>query len=216
VERLVGGGLPSPRNLRTTYREVNDEFMLERFDPVVDISPLIGRLTHDQRILELMRMVLEDDNPLLFKDKLILKPPGMSGYAVHQDQAWWQLCPGTDVATAFIALDEAPLRSGCLALYPGAYQTLIAGSEFRNLHSDEVDELGPPYMLAMEPGDVVAFNAMVPHGSGTNESVGSRAAIALSFSASRWGSLYEAQRCQYLAMKRSELTTEEWLRMYLR
>ncbi len=190
--------------------------MLERLDPVVDVAPAIARLTRDQRILELMRIVLEDDSPLLFKDKLILKPPGMSGYAVHQDQAWWQLCPGTAVATAFIALDEASVTSGCLALYPGSHQALIARDEFRNLHSDEVKALGPPDLLVMEPGDIVAFNAMVPHGSATNESAGPRAAVALSFSASRWGSLYEAQRSQYLAMKRSEVTSEEWARMYFR
>ena len=190
--------------------------MLERFDPVVDVAPPIARLASDRRILDLICTVLEDDSPLQFKDKLILKPPGMSGYAVHQDQAWWQLCPGTAVATAFIALDEASTTSGCLALYPGSHQALIAGGEFRNLHSDEVKELGPPDMLAMEPGDIVAFDAMVPHGSGTNESAGPRTAIALSFSASRWGSLYEAQRSQYLAMKRSEVTSEEWARMYFR
>ncbi|TMV52818.1 hypothetical protein FE783_01055 [Paenibacillus mesophilus] len=59
---------------------------MEKFDPLVDISPVFAALVWDESILSPLRDIYLDE-PLLFKDKLIFKLPGMSGYTMHQDGA---------------------------------------------------------------------------------------------------------------------------------
>ncbi len=63
--------------------------VVERIDPVIDVSALFNDVLQDNRILEPLRQMFGED-PVLFKDKLIFKVPGMRGYEMHQDYAWWQ------------------------------------------------------------------------------------------------------------------------------
>jgi hypothetical protein len=54
------------------------------FDPVIDPSPLSASTARDPRLLALVS-VLYGEPACLFKDKLIFKSPGTSGYRLHQD-----------------------------------------------------------------------------------------------------------------------------------
>ena len=49
------------------------------------------------------------DEPSLFKDKLILRPPGTEGYGLHQDYAYygWTGVPADQILAVQIAIDDA-------------------------------------------------------------------------------------------------------------
>src|SRR5688500_14937765 len=77
-----------PRNLRTHVMG-SEVRARDRIDPVVDVSPVFASLVADPRLVAPVWELLGDE-PSLFKDKLILKPPGARGYDCHQDFAYWQ------------------------------------------------------------------------------------------------------------------------------
>ena len=66
--------------------------VLDRLDPIIDLSPVIHQLTQDPRIIDAAGAAI-GEAALLFKDKAIMKPPGAFGYGIHQDFTNWQELP---------------------------------------------------------------------------------------------------------------------------
>src|SRR5690606_30581438 len=89
---LAADDLTDPNNIRSGHRTINGELRVEKLDPVHDVSPVLAALVADERILSPVRDIFNDE-PKLFKDKLIFKLPGQTGYAMHQDASWWQGFP---------------------------------------------------------------------------------------------------------------------------
>src|SRR5262245_36228600 len=84
------------QNIRCRWQNHHEtaECRFDCFDPVIDIGPVCRRFAYDRRILEPLQAVY-DDEAFLFKDKLIFKPPGATGYALHQDYISWPEFPET-------------------------------------------------------------------------------------------------------------------------
>lgn len=177
--------LISPRNLRCRFMKHvdTDEELFETFDPVIDIAPVCARLAADPRVLDVLR-VIYDDEPCLFKDKLIFKYPGARGYGLHQDHPNWPGFPKSFV-TAVIAYDRFDGRNGGTEVFRRQHLkgTLSPGTEtYRELTFDEVDErAGVP--LDLDPGDVAIFGCYVPHRSLPNRSGSCRRGLFLSYNA---------------------------------
>ena len=205
--RLEQSTITENDGIRGLFRTVDEEqSLLERLDPIVDVSNVFAMLATDERLLGIVREVLADE-PLLMKDKLLFKPPRMSGYLPHQDQAWWQLCPADGVASVHVAIDDADVDSGCVEFFPTALDGLLTPrGEMRNLDENEVADLGlRSIAVRLAPGDVVVFSALVPHQSGPNRSSRPRRSVCFTYTAKRYGDLYATQRGQYLRMKHAEL-----------
>jgi ectoine hydroxylase-related dioxygenase (phytanoyl-CoA dioxygenase family) len=62
----------------------------------------------------------------LFRDVLFTKP-AKDGAVVryHQDIAFWDVSPPEAVVSAWIALDDAPMQSGCLEVVPSSHGNVI-------------------------------------------------------------------------------------------
>src|SRR5262249_38187026 len=87
AERLLARrDLIDSKNIRCRWQNhyQTGECRFDVFDPVIDLSPVMHRLANDTRILEIVGN-LYGEEACLFKDKLIFKPPGATGYALHQD-----------------------------------------------------------------------------------------------------------------------------------
>lgn len=141
-----------------------------------------------------------NDEPLLFKDKLIFKLPGTQGYTMHQDQAWWQLCPPDDILSVLIAIDGADAANGALELFSGYHhQLLTPKGELRNLDENEIAKIDSARgeLMETQPGDVVIFHSLTPHQSGVNASAKPRRSLYLSYSAARNGDLHDVYYEQY-------------------
>ena len=113
--------------------------------------------------------------PFAVQTMLYFKPPGARGQAVHQDQYYLRVQPGTCVA-AWMALDPCDEENGCLEVLPGSQEwpvlcTIPADTRvsFTDLTVPlpEDAELVP---VLMEPGDVLLFNGSLVHGSRPNRS----------------------------------------------
>ena len=140
------------------------------------------------------------DTPLLFKDKLIFKLPGMSGYTMHQDGAWWAGFPITEILTAMVAIDSAGAENGGLELFAGYHHELLSvPGELRNLTADEAGQVreADGSLVETEPGELLLFSARTPHRSGTNTGSRRPRQLYLTYSASRHGDLYAANYRRY-------------------
>ena len=96
--------------------------VLDRLDPIIDLSPLLKGLTEDPRLLDAVETAMGEP-ALLFKDKAIMKPPGAFGYGIHQDYSNWQELPVPPqfLLSALVALDSATAENGALKVYPGLH-----------------------------------------------------------------------------------------------
>lgn len=126
----------------------------------------------DRRIVEWLEALL-GPKPYATQTMVYYKPPGSRGQALHQDQFYLRVQPGTCMA-AWMALDRCDEANGCLQIVPGSGDLPVLCSVEANLNesfvSDTVQlpEGMKPVPVIMEPGDVLFFNGSVIHGSYPN------------------------------------------------
>ncbi|KAB8159485.1 phytanoyl-CoA dioxygenase family protein [Streptomyces sp. 3MP-14] len=136
------------------------------------ISRLALRWLLDARL----RVVLEGllgEEPLAAQSMFYFKPPGARGQALHQDNFYLRVEPGTCVA-AWIACDLIDRDNGGLEVVPGTHEMdLFCPEEADPTLSFVREYVPPPPGLAtvpvdMAPGDVLFFNGSLVHGSQPN------------------------------------------------
>lgn len=201
-ERLQGLELVSPNNKRTPFKSP-DIPLPEKIDPVIDISPLFSKLIEDERLLGVLRAIFADE-PLLFKDKLIYKLPGMNGYGMHQDWAWgWQhLAPADELLSVSFQIDGADAENGCIELFEGYHHALLTPpGEERNLTEKEQNshiDLARGEKMVTLPGDLLIFHSLTPHQSGKNTADYPRRSLYLTYNAKQSGNLRDAYYDHYV------------------
>src|SRR5438477_2753208 len=88
---------------------------------LVRFDPTFREIALNPKILELARGLL-GPRIKLFRDQMLLKPPGGQPKPVHQDQSYFRVHPEGAVATAWVALDNATLENGCMEYVPGSHR----------------------------------------------------------------------------------------------
>jgi len=203
-----------PYNLRVAYRMLDGKPMIEKYDPLVDISPVFAALAKDERILGPLRDVYQDE-PLLFKDKLIFKLPGNKGYTMHQDASYWHNFPYEGLISVMVGIDGADRENGGLELFPG-YHDRFRSKPLAQMSEEEIAEidLSKGVLVETEPGDVILFHSLVPHRSGTNVSDRTRRQLYLTYSPSKNGQLYHAHYQHYQRYVNRGRSPEEIAKYY--
>lgn len=181
-------------------RSLKSGTVLDRLDPVIDLSQSLKELTQDPRILKAAEAAIGED-VLLFKDKAIMKPPGAYGYGVHQDYTNWQELPVPPslLITALVAIDKGNAENGGLELYPGLHHDHYGSTETPNdifnpsagLVPDDRLHGTDPELVDVKPGDLLLFSSLTPHFSGPNRSDQKRRTLFLSYNAASYGDVYE-------------------------
>lgn len=200
-DRLLGmSDIIQERNLRVGFRsKSNGERYVEKIDPLVDISPVFQALARDERILSPLRSIYNDE-PTLFKDKLIFKMPGVTGYSMHQDASWWQGFPIESLISVMVAIDGADRSNGGLELFWGYHDRFLSTpGELRNMSAEEaahIDEARGE-LVETTPGDIILFHSLAPHRSGQNLSDRSRRQLYLTYNAAKHGDLHAAHYQHY-------------------
>jgi phytanoyl-CoA hydroxylase len=128
----------------------------------------------DPRIGAALRQLCGVD-PYAVQTMIYFKPAGARGQAMHQDQFYLRVQPGTCMA-AWMALDPCDEENGCMKVVPGTQNLPILCTERANTVESFTDTTVPippgkkivPVRLA--PGDVFFFNGSLIHGSGPNVS----------------------------------------------
>lgn len=129
----------------------------------------------DPRLRDALTDLLGEE-PIAGQTMLYFKPPGARGQALHQDQKYLRVSPGTCVA-AWLALDRCDDENGCLQVVPGTQNwPLICTTEpdLTQSFTNETTPLPPgyaPISVPMNAGDVLFFNGSIVHGSGPNRTL---------------------------------------------
>ncbi|RPE46281.1 ectoine hydroxylase-related dioxygenase (phytanoyl-CoA dioxygenase family) [Streptomyces sp. Ag109_O5-1] len=141
-----------------------------------EISALARRFLLDARL----RVILEalfGEEVLAAQSMFYFKPPGARGQALHQDNFYLRVEPGTCVA-AWVACEAIDRENGGLQVVPGTHRMdLFCPEESDAELSFAREYVAPPEGLAavpvdMGPGDVLFFNGSLVHGSQPNRSAG--------------------------------------------
>lgn len=113
--------------------------------------------------------------PYAVQTMLYFKPPGARGQALHQDQYYLRVQPGTCMA-AWLALDACDEQNGCMQVVPQSHTLpLLCSIEADTAQSfTDVTVPLPAGMttapMIMNAGDVLFFNGQLIHGSTPNTS----------------------------------------------
>ena len=186
--------LTRPESGRTRARgSLSGESVIDRLDPVCDVSLLFEQWAHGDALLDFAAALLGEPT-LLFKDKIIAKPPGTAGYGLHQDYMRWQgFTPEADEMVTFgVCLDHATRLSGAVEVYVGQHdQLLTPPGEVADPAPDAVDA-SRTQLVELGPGDVLAMHPLLPHRSDYNRSRRQRRMLYLTYAAARLGDLRPA------------------------
>jgi phytanoyl-CoA hydroxylase len=132
----------------------------------------------DPRIREWLTGLLGLE-PFGVQTMMYFKPAGARGQALHQDQKYLRVEPGTCVA-AWLALDDCTEENGCLQVVPGTQNFPMLCNIPSNSEESFTGDTVPipdgfsPVMVPMKAGDVLFFNGSLIHGSPPNRSQGFR------------------------------------------
>jgi phytanoyl-CoA hydroxylase len=113
--------------------------------------------------------------PFAVQTMLYFKPAGARGQALHQDNYYLRVQPGTCMA-AWLALDDCDEENGCMQVVPGSHDWPILcpiGADTTQSFTDvtvPLPEGTPVHPAIMKAGDVLFFNGSIVHGSFPNTS----------------------------------------------
>jgi ectoine hydroxylase-related dioxygenase (phytanoyl-CoA dioxygenase family) len=182
------------RELRDTFMALHARAPIGEFyqrateeEAAGDPLKLYPRMMHPHRFNELaMRRMLDPrlaatlrdlfgEEPLAAQSMFYFKPPGARGQALHQDNFYLRVKPGSCMA-AWVAIDLAVRENGGLVVVPGSHRCEVFCPERADSSvSFTTDYVAPPTGMSvvpvdLQPGDTLFFNGNLIHGSYPNTS----------------------------------------------
>ena len=150
---------------------------LKRFPRVMHphrYDELSKRILLHPRVGDVLR-ALYGCEPVATQSMFYFKPPGARGQALHQDNFYLQVKPGTCIA-AWTAIDPATPENGGLYVVPGTQdmeivcpETASEGESFTT-HLVKAPAGKKAIPVELNPGDTLFFNGSLVHGSPPNRS----------------------------------------------
>ena len=113
--------------------------------------------------------------PFAVQTMFYFKPAGARGQALHQDQFYLRVQPGTCMA-AWMAVDDCDEENGCLRVVPGSHTWPLLCTTEADTRQSFTDVTVPlpegmeAIPVCMKAGDVLFFNGQLVHGSLPNSS----------------------------------------------
>lgn len=139
------------------------------------IDPIALRFMLHPAIMNVLTDLLAEE-PIAAQSMFYWKPPNARGQALHQDNFYLRVHPGTCIA-AWAPLDDCDEENGCLVVAPGSHRLEIFCPEEADPTISFTKHFVPvPTGLAevpvmMKAGDVLFFGGNLIHGSYPNQSV---------------------------------------------
>ncbi len=138
------------------------------------------------KLLQLVRGLI-GPKVQVFRDQMLLKPPGGQAKPPHQDQSYFRVEPEDGLMTAWIALDEATLENGCMGYIPGSHRHGIFEVGFdpeRPVHHVPLTqgvELPEMVYCPVPAGSIIFHHGCTLHASHDNRSDTWRRALIIHF-----------------------------------
>ncbi|MFI5335328.1 MAG: phytanoyl-CoA dioxygenase family protein [Opitutales bacterium] len=115
------------------------------------------------------------EDPVATQSMFYFKPPGARGQALHQDQFYLLVEPGTCIA-AWTAIDDCDAENGGMMIVPKTNNAPVACPDEANSRESYTRHFVPvpkgrkAQLAEMKAGDTLFFNGSLIHGSGPNRS----------------------------------------------
>ena len=113
------------------------------------------------------------NEPYAAQTMMYFKPAGSRGQALHQDNYYLRVHPGTCMA-AWLAMDDCDEANGCMQVVPGSHTWDILCTEDADTKISFTSVTVPlaegqaSVPVLMQAGDVLFFNGSIVHGSHPN------------------------------------------------
>lgn len=175
-----GDTIADKNNLAAQNTDIRGIAFMVRFDPAFQ------NFAKNPNLLALVRGLI---GPRLkvFRDQMLLKPPGGQAKPLHQDQSYFQVQPADALITAWIAVDNATLENGCMCYVPGSHKYgifTIASDPNRPVHHipDTTGvSLPEPVFCPVPAGSVIFHHGCTLHKSELNQTNTWRKAVIFHF-----------------------------------
>ncbi len=138
------------------------------------VGEVSRRYLLDRRMEQVLTALFEDE-PIAAQTMFYFKPPGARGQALHQDNFYLRVKPGTCIG-AWLAVDNATPENGGMVVVPQSHLLDIIcptpADLSRSFVSDRVTlpEGYTELPLHLNAGDMLFFHGNLIHGSYPNES----------------------------------------------
>ncbi|NQU12371.1 phytanoyl-CoA dioxygenase family protein [bacterium] len=158
----------SPEGSKDSLRRYPRVMMPHRFDSLARqclLHPAVGTILRE----------LLGEEPIAAQSMFYFKPPGARGQALHQDNFYLSVKPGTCLA-AWTAVDPANQVNGGLYVVPQTQAAEIICPETADVTESFTKEMVrvprgcQAIPLSLQPGDTLFFNGNLIHGSAPNRS----------------------------------------------
>ena len=159
--------LPEAKGKYMKYFEGKNR-RLSRIEYMVDFDEHLKQIEQD--ILRPIANTYLGEEANLFKEKINFKFPGGGAFDPHQDFPAWNDLPPTEYITIGIPLDPMTHENGCVNFAKGI------GSSKQIYHDEIINNIPEDLFkswkwtpVLCEPGDIIVFNAFIPHYSEVNK-----------------------------------------------
>ncbi len=156
---------------------------LVRFDPVY------RAFAQNPKLLAITRGLI-GPRIKVFRDQMLLKPPGGQAKPSHQDQSYFRVHPLDNLITAWIALDEATVENGCMCYVPGSHKHGILNIKpdpdrpVHHVPDTQGINLPNPVACPVPAGSVIFHHGCTLHHSADNNSRTWRKAVIFHYATS--------------------------------
>ncbi len=164
-----------PQRCEQNVNEANDP--LAKFPRILNphrTNDVARRYMLHTRVWEILEALFGEE-PLAAQSMFYFKPPGARGQALHQDQFYLLVEPGTCIA-AWTAIDDCDAENGGMLVVPKTHDADIVCPDEADArisfttHFVPVPKGRKPQLVPMKAGDTLFFNGSAIHGSGPNRS----------------------------------------------
>ncbi len=172
------GPIPGMSEIKTEYTKADPlSFYPRMMHPhehqEYEVGPLALRYMLDARLYGILKTLMRDE-PVAVQSMFYFKPAGARGQAMHQDNYYLRVSPGTCMA-AWIAVDDADFDNGGMMVVPGTHTREVIcpkqADRTKYFTSELVEIPGlEPQPIELKAGDVLFFNGSLVHGSSPNAS----------------------------------------------
>ena len=193
IDNLISGGVPEFDGILLEGRVEShiDELTLEQraeaVRKIMDFTHFDQRLSamsEHPLLLDVVERILETEAEMT-QEMALLKLPGGREKPWHQDHAYFDYPLDQRIVGVWISLDEANLGNSCMRVLAGAHR------EGPRLHFIRRDwQICDTEMLdcqcvavPLQPGGVLFFDSLLPHGTPGNDSNQKRRALQFHFAA---------------------------------
>ena len=180
MAQTIDGPVPNLSEINPKYRSDDPLAFYPRMmhphrHPHLPVGPLSMRLMLDRRVGAILHDLFGEEAAAA-QSMFYFKPAGARGQALHQDNFYLRVQPGTCMA-AWTAVDDADEENGTLIVVPGSHLGDVVCPDRADTTSSFTGDFVavPPGLqekvVVLQAGDVLFFNGSVIHGSYPNRSL---------------------------------------------